>query len=226
MEMARRASPAEALSGRGGSAAKMTISLLAIAVLVGACESQITHPGPPHPVTTAPSSLVISLADLPQGWSVDTKVTRSITSTKGMLGDTSDDSAYRDNGWSSAYEADFTYGGDDSRRVAILVDEFNDPAGARSFFTGGIGGQKGQHGQELVHPPALGQDSYDYTQHLAGKGTQFWFYWIDRNIFVRVLIGGPDGSITEARATDVAQRVARIISSTKVEDRAGQNDSR
>jgi hypothetical protein len=104
-----------------------------------------------------------------------------------------------------------TYGGDDSRRVAILVDEFNDPAGARSFFTGGIGGQKGQHGQELVHPPALGQDSYDYTQHLAGKGTQFWFYWIDRNIFVRVLIGGPDGSITEARATDVAQRVARII---------------
>lgn len=208
-ERARRASHAEVLSGRSGSAAKMTHSLLAVAVLVGACEGQITHPGPPHPVTAAPSSLAISLADLPQDWSVDTTMTRAITSAK--FGDSSDDSDYWNSGWSSAYEADFGYRGDNNRRIAILIHEFNDSAGTKSFFGAGIGGQRGQHGQELSQPPVLGQDSCDFTQHLIGRTMQFWFYWIDRNILVRVLVEGADGSITEADATDVGQRQARII---------------
>jgi hypothetical protein len=100
---------------------------------------------------------------------------------------------------------------DKSTRIAILIHQFNDPAGAESFFTAGIGGQRGQHGQDLSHPPTLGQDSYSFTQRLAGKATQFWFYWVDRNILVRVLVSGPDGTITEAAATEFAQHQARIV---------------
>ena len=40
---------------------------------------------------------------------------------------------------------------------------------------------------------------------------QFWFYWLDRNILVRVLVEGPEGSITQADATDLAQRQAQMI---------------
>ena len=57
----------------------------------------------------------------------------------------------------------------------------------------------------------LGQDSYDFVQNLVGKTMQFWFYWIDRNILVRVLVEGPEGSITQADATDLAQRQAQMI---------------
>jgi hypothetical protein len=30
-----------------------------------------------------------------------------------------------------------------------FIHQFNDPAGAKSFFAAGIGGQRGQHGQDL-----------------------------------------------------------------------------
>jgi len=189
--------------------AKATISTLAAAFLLGACEGPATHSDPPHPIKTGPGSLALTVADLPQGWSVDSTVTGSITSPR--FGDSANDTAYRSNGWSSAYEADFTYGGDNGMRIAILIHQFNDPAGAKSFFAAGIGGQRGQHGQELLHPPTLGQDSYAFTQHFTGRATQFWFYWIDRNILVRVLVSGPDGAITEAAATELAQRQARIV---------------
>jgi len=185
------------------------MSALTAALLLAACDAPGTHPGPPHPVKSGPGSLAITVADLPPGWSVDLSVTRSITSPK--FGDSSDDSAYRNNGWSSAYEAGFTSGGDNVSRIAVLIHQFNDPAGARSFFAGGIGGQRGMHGRELSHPPTLGQDSFDFIQRLSGKSTQFWFYWIDRNIFVRVLVTGADGAITEAAATEVAHRQARIV---------------
>jgi hypothetical protein len=96
-------------------------------------------------------------------------------------------------------------------RIAILIHQFNDPAGAKSFFAAGIGGQRGQHGQDLSHPPTLGQDSYAFTQHLTGTATQFWFYWIDRNILIRMLVSGADGAITEPAATEFALRQARIV---------------
>lgn len=187
----------------------MTLSLLAIVVLAAACERQMAHPGPPSPVTAAPSSLAISVADLPQGWAADPTATGTITRAK--FGDSSDDSNYRDHGWSSAYEADFTFGGDGNNRIAILIHEFNDVAGTKSFFIAGIGAQRGELGRELTNPPAFGQDSYDFAQNLVGKTMQFWFYWIDRNILVRMLVEGPQGSITRADATDLAQRQAQMI---------------
>jgi hypothetical protein len=189
--------------------AKVTISTLAAAIFLVACETPTTRLGPPHPIKTGPGSLAITVADLPQGWIVDSTVTGSITSPR--FGDSANDTAYRSNGWSSAYEADFTYTGDNAMRIAVLIHQFNDPAGAKSFFAAGIGAQRGQHGQDLSHPPALGQDSYAFTQHFTGKATQFWFYWIDRNTLIRMLVSGPDGAITEAAATDLAHRQARIV---------------
>jgi hypothetical protein len=197
------------MRGRSPILLKGTISAVTAALLLAACDGPATYLGPPHPVKTGPGSLAITVADLPPGWGVDPSVTRPITSPK--FGDSSDDSAYRNNGWSSAYEAGFTYGGDNGSRIAVLIHQFNDPAGAKSFFAAGIGGQRGQHGQELSHPPTLGQDSFDFIQRFPERETQFWFYWIDRNIFVRVLVTGADGAITEAAATEVAQRQARIV---------------
>ena len=191
------------------SGIKGTISVLTAALLLAACEGPMTHPGPPHPVKSGPGPLAITVAELPQGWGVDSTVAGSITSPR--FGDSSNDSAYRSDGWSSAYEADFTYGRDNGMRIAILIHQFNDPAGAKSFFAAGIDGQRGQHGQDLSHPPTLGQDSYAFTQHFTGRATQFWFYWIDRNIFIRVVVSGPDGEIAEAAATELAQRQARIV---------------
>jgi hypothetical protein len=144
---------------------------------------------------------------------VDAKSTRSITNARVLLGDSSDDTTYRSNGWFSAYEADFqpTAAGD-SRQIRILIHQFKDPRGAYSFFAAGIGSQKGEHGMPLVKPPILGQDSSAFVQPLIRKGqTQFWFYWIDRNVMARVLVGGPDRSFTESDATNLAQAQAAII---------------
>jgi hypothetical protein len=130
-----------------------------------------------------------------------------------LLGDSSDDTPYRSSAWSSAYEADFQPAAGDTRRIRILIQAFQHQDGARSFFQGGIGSQAGQHGTQLTDPPVLGQESNVFQQPLSGKGqTEFWFYWIDRNVMVRVLVAGPDGSFSEADAASIALIQAAIIS--------------
>lgn len=191
------------------------MSVLAVTFLSNGCDrstASIQTSTSPQPISVQPSQLAIGVTDLPQGWTVDDGATRSFTSPKELLGDSTDDTLYRKNGWWSAYEADFQPATGDTTRIRILIHEFTNPTGARSFFDGGVGSQRGQHGHPLANPPALGQDSYVFAQPIPEKGqTQFWFYWVDRNVVVRVLISGPDGLVAEGAATNIAQTQAAMI---------------
>ena len=192
---------------------------LAVAMSIAGCGDSAAPPSHalPSPISAPPRSLAVGVADLPKrptGWTVDAAATRTISDAKELLGDSSDVTPYRTNGWSSAYEADFVSAGTDAEQVRVLIHQFQSQVGARAFFAQGIGSQKGQHGQPLANPPKLGQDSNVFVQHISGKNqTQFWFYWVDRNVIVRLLVAGPDVAISEAEATATAERQASLIAS-------------
>ncbi len=196
----------------------VTFVLALSATLMVGC-TQIERPAEPatspSPVATNPRDLAINLADLPEGWRVDNTTTRAISSPKELSGDSSDDSSFRTNGWSSAYEADFIGGTNGAEEILVLIQQFKNPSGARTFFASGIGSQKGQHGSSMSSPPILGQDSNVFIRQISGKSqTQFWFYWVDQNILVRVLLAGPDGFMSESTAVKIVERQAAIIRAT------------
>jgi hypothetical protein len=167
------------------------------------------------PIATSPRELAIGISDLPKvpgGWTVDTEATRTITDSKQLLGAGSDDSPYQRNGWTGAYEAGFISGGDGLVQVRVLIQQFRGPEGARAFFAEGIGSQKGLHGQPLTSPPNLGNDSNLFVQQVTGKElTQYWFYWVDRNVMVRIVVSAPDGRISESEADATAERQEALI---------------
>lgn len=190
------------------------LAALAIASALSACEQ-------PHPVDSDPRTLVITLADLPTGWNVDTQGTRAIKNPRDLTGDSTDTSPYTDHGWVSAYEADFlSTTSTGPRRIAVLVSEFGDPSGAAGLFEQGVGGQALLPSQDrLSAPPKLGERSQTFHQVVpsgvaAGSSppeSQYWFYWQDRNLLVRILVAGSPASVTESEAVDVAQQEARVL---------------
>jgi hypothetical protein len=193
------------------------LSLMIAWVLVWACGA-VAEPrsaSSASPIATGPSQLAIGISDLPKapgGWTVDSGATRTISDSKELLGAGADDSLYQRNGWSGAYEAGFVSGGDGLEQVRVLIQQFLAPDGARAFFAEGIGSEKGQHGQPLTNPPRLGDDSDLFVQHVTGKElTQFWFYWVDRNVMVRIVVSAPDGRISESDADATAKRQASLI---------------
>ena len=186
------------------------IVLTAASVFLAACGTLEQ----PHPVSADPRSLVLSAADLP-GWQADASNTRPLINPRDMTGDSSATSPYTENGWVSAYEADYTSAsatGD--QRIAVLVSVFRNPDGASAFIGQGVGSQDlPPWAQPLAEPPSLGERSKAYRQQVTtstGNLTTLWaFYWQDRNIVARVHVVGE--AVGETVAVGFARREAQIV---------------